>query len=81
MTASKAYFKIVRKNLWLIIMYTLILCICSVMNMHSEINTTNFEAAKANIVVFDNDHSELSNAFIKYLDERTDTQTCTRGRA
>ena len=71
MTASKAYFKIVRQNLWLIIMYTLILCICSVMNMRSEINTTNFEATKANIVVFDNDHSELSNAFVKYLDERT----------
>ena len=71
MTASKVFLKIVRKNLWMIIMYTVILCVCSIMNMKTSTNVTDYSADKPSIVLFNNDDSEFSNALTKYLEDRT----------
>ena len=71
MTASKVFLKIVRKNLWMIIMYTVILCVCSIMNMKTGTNVTDYSADKPSIVLFNNDDSEFSNALTKYLEDRT----------
>ena len=46
MTAYKVYLKILLKNLWLIIMYAVILGTCSVMNMKTSSGSVNYSADK-----------------------------------
>ena len=71
MTAYKVYLKILLKNLWLIIMYAVILGVCSVMNMKSTSGSVNYSADKPTIAIYNQDDSEFSNALVKYLDENT----------
>jgi ABC-2 type transport system permease protein len=71
MTAYKVYLKILLKNLWLVIMYAVILGTCSVMNMKSTSGSVNYSADKPTIAIYNQDDSEFSNALVKYLGENT----------
>ncbi|MBO7664563.1 ABC transporter permease [Candidatus Saccharibacteria bacterium] len=71
MTAYKVYLKILRKNLWLIVMYTVILGIFSVINMQSSNTTVEYAADKPSITLYNSDNSEFSEALVNYLQEKT----------
>lgn len=71
MKASKVYLKIVKRNLWMIIMYTVILCVCSIMNMKTTSNVVDYSADKPSIVLYNNDDSKISEALTKYLEDKT----------
>lgn len=69
MTAYKVYLKILLKNLWLIIMYAVILGVCSVMNMKSSSGSINYSADKPSVAIYNRDNSEFSDALVKYLED------------
>lgn len=71
MKASKVYLKIVKRNLWMIIMYTVILCVCSIMNMKTTSNVVDYSADKPSIVLYNNDDSKISEALTRYLEDKT----------
>ena len=70
MTAYKVYLKILLKNLWLIIMYAVILGVCSVMNMKSSSGSVNYSADKPSVAIYNHDNSEFSDALVKYLEDK-----------
>lgn len=69
MTAYKVYLKILLKNLWLVIMYAVILGTCSVMNMKSSSGSINYSADKPSVAIYNHDNSEFSDALVKYLED------------
>ncbi len=71
MTTFKAFLKIVKKNLWLIIMYSAILVFCVVGNNHTSTGITNFTATKPQVLVYDHDESEISKNLTKYIYDRS----------
>lgn len=70
MTTYKAFFKVLRKNVWVIIIYSVILLICVFGNMQSNQGMTNFTAAKPDVTIYDHDESLLSKRLEKYFSEQ-----------
>lgn len=72
MTVSKAFWKIVLKNIGTIITYTIILIVFGSLNMSSD-SATQFEADKPSIVIFNHDEERgITKGFIKYLSENAE---------
>ena len=82
MPLFKAYLKVLKKNISTIIVYFAVFIGMTIILGYSgspfikEIST-----AKINVVVFDNDNSELSNDFIDYLDDYFIIKDMTAKRA
>ena len=72
MTTYKAFLKVLRKNLWVIGLYTLILVVCMLGNTQNSQSLTNFTATRPNVTIYDEDHSEISERLQKYMSERAD---------
>ena len=72
MTNFKTFLRIVQKNIWVIIMYTMILVVVRSANSLSGAGQTSFVASKPNTVVYDHDGSEISKSLKKYFEEKTD---------
>ena len=72
MTTYKAFLRVLRKNLWVIGLYTLILIVCMLGNTQNNKSMTNFTATKPSITIYDDDHSMISERLQKYLSERAD---------
>lgn len=70
MTTFKTFLRIVQKNIWVIVMYTVILVIFSTANVVGGNKPVDFAASKPDIVVYDKDESEISKSLVKYLGER-----------
>ncbi|MBR3365648.1 ABC transporter permease [Candidatus Saccharibacteria bacterium] len=72
MTTYKAFLKVLRKNIWVIMLYTVILIVCVIGNSQNSKSMVNFTAAKPNVTIYDNDKSLLSERMEKYFSERAD---------
>ncbi len=70
MTTYKAFLKVLRKNIWVIILYTVILIVCVIGNSQNSKSMVNFTATKPNVTIYDNDKSLLSERMEKYFTER-----------
>ena len=70
MIVSKAFWKIVLKNLGTIVVYTIILVLFGSMNMNSGDNSFDYEAKKPSVVIFNHDTEEgITKGFVSYLRE------------
>lgn len=76
MTVSKAFWKIVGKNIGTIITYSIILIMLGSMNISSNSSTLTYEAVQPKIVIFNHDEERgVTKEFIEYLNENADIQT------
>lgn len=72
MTVSRAFWKIVAKNIGVIITYTIILIMFGSLNMSSD-STTQFEARKPSIVIFNHDEERgVTKSFLHYLENNAE---------
>lgn len=74
MTVFKTFLKILNKNKFIIIMYTVILLIFAGTNMTTSDNNVNFESSKPKILIVNNDNDKLGDNLIKYMGSVTDIQ-------
>jgi ABC-2 type transport system permease protein len=72
MIVFKAFLKILNKNKWTLIFYTLLLVGISYINMQSLESTTSFESVKPKVHIKDNDNSKISKDFVEYMKENTE---------
>ena len=76
MTVSKAFWKIVLKNISTIIMYTVILVSFGTVSAQSSATTVEFEAVEPSIVVFNHDGEEgITKNLVEYLDKNAEIKT------
>ncbi len=75
MTTFKAFLRILKKRLWIIIMYSAILVFCIMGNSQTNTGMTNFVETKPDMIVYDNDDSEISRKFKEYIKERSNEPT------
>lgn len=72
MTVFKAFLKILNKNKWTIIFYTLLLVGISFLNFNSIESSRNFEQVKPKVHIRDNDNSTLSKDFVSYISDNSE---------
>ena len=76
MTVSKAFWKIVLKNISTIIMYTVILVSFRTVSAQINTSTVEFEAVEPSIVVFNHDKEEgITKNLVEYLDKNAEIKT------
>lgn len=76
MQIFKLYFKILKNNLGIIMMYVFIFLIIAVLNFSSLKKNNNFEYTKPNVVVYNYDEeNDLIKYFVKYLSLNTNIIT------
>ena len=71
MTVFNAFLKILNKNKWTIIFYTLLLVGISFLNFNSIESSRNFEQVKPKVHIRDNDNSTLSKDFVSYISDNS----------
>lgn len=74
MQVFNLYFKMLRKNLKVIVMYIVIFSIIFFTFAYvqkTEVKTSSYEAVQVNIAITDHDQSNISRGLIEFLDERT----------
>ena len=75
MTIFKAYLKLLNKNKFLVIMYTVILVTFGGMNMKTKDNNISFQAEKPDVVIINSDKEEgITKDLINYIKENTETK-------
>ena len=68
MTVYKTYFKILNKNKFIVILYTVILLVFGGFNMQTSENNLNFEATKPSITIVNNDEDKgITKSLINYI--------------
>ena len=67
MTTYKAFLRVLKKNFWMIILYTVILIVCMIGNSQNKNGINNFTAAKPLVTIEDNDDSLLSQKLKDYI--------------
>ena len=67
MTTFKTFLRIVQKNLWVIIMYTVMLVLFSAVNSSTGRGQMDFTATKPSVAIYNRDDSNLATAFVDYL--------------
>ncbi|HPF83735.1 MAG TPA: ABC transporter permease [Bacilli bacterium] len=73
MTAFKTYFKVLKQDKFVIIMYTAILLVFTVFSTTSGDTTTSFEASKPSVKIVNNDtNSEIVKNITNYLDKNAE---------
>jgi len=74
MTVFKTFWKILNKNKFMIILYTVILLGFAASNMQTSEKNINFEAVEPSILIVNNDKEEgITKDFIKYIKENSKT--------
>ena len=72
MTIFKTFLKILNKNKFIVILYTIILLIFGGMNMKTKDNNVNFQAVKPDIVIINKDSEEgITKDLINYIKENS----------
>ena len=75
MTVFKAYLKILKKNLGMVIFYTMLMVTFAGLSINTSNNTTSFKSEKPDIVVFNNDEEKgITKVFIKYLKDNANVK-------
>ncbi|MBO6233453.1 MAG: ABC transporter permease [Clostridia bacterium] len=73
MTVFKTFLQVLKKNKFIVIMYTVILLIFGNFSMQSNQSSTNFEASKPTVFIVNEDKEEgITKDFIKYVEEKCD---------
>lgn len=71
MTVFKTFLQVLKKNKFIVIMYTVILLIFGNFSMQSNQSSTNFEASKPTVFIVNEDKEEgITKDFIKYIKEK-----------
>ena len=74
MTVFKTYLKILRKNLFMIIVFSLLLVIFGGLRMKSEDKSLSFNAVKPDVLIVNKDENKgITKGFIKYIKNNSDT--------
>lgn len=74
MTVFKTYLKILRKNLFMVIVFSLLLVIFGGLRMKSEDKSLSFNAVKPDILIVNKDENKgITKGFIKYIKDNSDT--------
>lgn len=71
MIVFKTFLKILNKNKYLVIFYSLLILIMGYYNMQFDSSSINFESSKPNIYYRNYDNSKLSEDFISYIKENS----------
>ena len=72
MTIFKTFLKILNKNKFIVILYTIILVLFGGMNMKTKDNNVNFQAVKPDIVIINKDKEEgITKNLINYIKENS----------
>lgn len=72
MTVFKAYWKILNKNKFVVIMYTVILLVFGISNMQTSDNNMTFTNTKPDVLIINNDHdTKLTNNLIEYIEDNS----------
>ena len=74
MTVFKTFLKILNKNKFIVIMYTVILLIFAGTNMTTSDNNVTYQSSKPKILIVNNDNNKISDNLVKYMDSVTDIQ-------
>ena len=75
MTVFKAYLKILKKNLGMVIFYTMLMVTFAGLSINTSNNTTSFKSEKPDIVVFNNDEEKgITKEFVKYLKDNANVK-------
>ena len=73
MTVSRAFWKIVLKNIGTVITYTVVLLLFGTINVNSSPSTSQYEAKKANVVLFNHDEERgITKHFVDYIKKTSD---------
>ena len=74
MTVFKTYLKILRKNLFMIIVFSLLLVIFGGLRMTSEDKSLSFNAVKPDVLIVNKDENKgITKGFIKYIKNNSET--------
>lgn len=79
MIVFKTFLKILNKNKFIVILYTVLLITFTATNMTTSENNTMFEASKPSIVIINNDEGRMSENLINYLDSVSDIEKLDKG--
>lgn len=71
MTVFKTFWKCVKKNIGMIIMYTVMLIAFGTINMKTSDNQLNFVNVKPDILIINEDNSKISDNLIKYIENNS----------
>ena len=76
MTISKAFWKIVLKNIGTIVMYSVILITFGTASVSSSQDAGQFEATKPTIAIYNHDEDgDIAHSFVEYLDQNAELKT------
>ena len=72
MTVFKTFLKVLNKNKFVIILYTIILLLFGGINMQTSENSTNFVASKPDVLIINNDENiGISKNLSDYIEKNT----------
>lgn len=71
MTVFKTFWKCVKKNIGMIIMYTVMLIAFGTINMKTSDNQLNFVNVKPDILIINEDNSKISDNLVKYIENNS----------
>ena len=76
MTVSKAFWKIVLKNIGTIVMYSVILIMFGTVSASSSQDAGRFEATKPTIAIYNHDKDgDIARNFVEYLNKNAELKT------
>lgn len=77
MTVFKTYWKIVKKNIGIIILYTVMLLVFGTMNLKSNKNSFEFISSKPDIIIVNNSSGIITDNLISYLKTNANVKNIT----
>ena len=74
MTVFKTYLKILKKNIFMVLVYTVILILFGALNMTQQENSLAFNSVKPDVIIVNNDeYKGITKGFIDYIKENSNT--------
>ena len=77
MTVFKTYWKIVKKNIGIIILYTVMLLVFGTMNLKTNKNSFEFVSSKPDIIIVNNSSGIITDNLISYLKTNANVKNIT----
>ena len=77
MTIFKTYWKIVKKNIGIIILYTVMLLVFGTMNLKANKNSFEFRSSKPDIIIVNNSSGIITDNLISYLKTNANVKNIT----
>ena len=77
MTVFKTYWKIVKKNIGIIILYTVMLLVFGTMNLKANKNSFEFISSKPDIIIVNNSNGIITDNLISYLKTNANVKNIT----